>query len=173
MKDIKSTLIEAHTILKELGIDHALIGGLALGNLGVHRATTDVDLLVDGEAKSKLQHAFESNGYKLQVETDEVLHFTGDIALDLLLANRTPTKKMLERAIPIADIEVKCLKAEDIIGLKIQAYKNNLKRELQDKADIVAILENNKKVDWDLIKYYADIFNEWETIESLVKKYEL
>jgi len=172
MKNIKDTLIEAHTILKDLNIDHALIGGLALGNLGVHRATVDVDLLVDGSAKSKIQQAFEAKGYKLQVETDEVMHFTGDIAVDLLLANRAPTKKMLERASTIASIDVKCLKAEDIIGLKIQAYRNNYKRELQDKADIVSILQNNKDVDWELIKYYADIFNEWSTIENLRKKYE-
>ena len=173
MKSIKSTLIEAHNILKDLNIDHALIGGLALGNLGVHRATVDVDLLVDGDEKNKIPSAFESKGYKLQVETEEVMHFSGDIAIDLLLANRTPTKKMLERASYIEEMDVKCLKAEDIIGLKIQAYRNNPKRELQDKADIVAILQRNKSVDWDLIKYYADIFSEWQTIEALREKYEL
>jgi len=173
MKNIHQTLKEVHDILVNADIEHALIGGLALGNLGVHRATMDVDLLVDGDARERALQALESYGYKLHLMTDEVIHLSGDIGLDLLLANREPTRTMLKRAKVMEDFDLKALVAEDIIGLKIQAYKNNPKRELRDKADIAAIMEKNRKMDWDLIKSYADIFSEWSTIEDLRKLYDV
>ena len=58
------------------------------------------------------------------------------------------------------------LKAEDIIGLKIQAYKNDGSRELQDKADIQKLLAL-PNLDLDTIKKYADLFDEWSVIEKL------
>jgi hypothetical protein len=173
MKNIHQTLKEVHDILVDADIEHALIGGLALGNLGIHRATMDVDLLVDGDARERALQALESHGYKLHLMTDEVIHLSGDIGLDLLLANRGPTRAMLKRAKVMEDFDLKALVAEDIIGLKIQAYKNNPKRELLDKADIVAIMEKNRKLDWDIIKSYADIFGEWSTIEDLRKLYDV
>jgi len=173
MKNIRKTLEKAHRVLYEAGIDHALIGGLALGHLGVHRATMDIDLLVDGNSREIIKRTLEANGFNLHFETQEVMHFTGDIHIDVLLANRTPTRMMLKRAAPIRELDIKCLCAEDIIGLKIQAYVNNPKRALQDKADIVAVMQKNQSLDWERIKSYADIFNEWPTIEALRKDYEL
>ena len=58
------------------------------------------------------------------------------------------------------------LKAEDIIGLKIQAYKNDGSRELQDKADIQKLLAL-PNLDLETIKTYADLFGEWSVIEKL------
>ena len=55
----------------------------------------------------------------------------------------------------------------DIIGLKIQAYVNNHKREFQDKADIAAIIEKCDSLNWDTIKYYAEIFEEWDAIQKI------
>ena len=62
------------------------------------------------------------------------------------------------------------MRPEDIIGLKIQAYKNNTHRELQDKADIQFLIESDDKLDWERIKSYADLFNEWEVINELKAK---
>ncbi len=59
---------------------------------------------------------------------------------------------------------IRCVSAEDIIGLKLQAIANNPRRKLKDLADIQALLEINPKVDWDLIKSYADLFNLWQSI---------
>ena len=36
------------------------------------------------------------------------------------------------------------LLAEDLIGLKIQAYKKDPSREFQDKADILSLLRQNQ-----------------------------
>lgn len=58
------------------------------------------------------------------------------------------------------------LKPEDIIGLKIQAYKNDASRELQDKADIQKLLAW-PKINLVEVKKYADLFCEWPVIEKL------
>lgn len=58
----------------------------------------------------------------------------------------------------------------DLIGLKIQAYKNDPSRELQDKADIQFLFQNNQSLDLIKIEKYAKLFNQWESILELKSK---
>lgn len=173
MHNIRETLDLAHRVLSEARVDHALIGGLALGGHGIHRATMDVELLIEGSVREQAKKALENNGFKLKAETDETLHFSGYGNLDLLLANRTPSREMLKRASTTTVAEVKCLQPEDIIGLKIQAYSNNRKRALQDKADIAALIEKCDNLDWDRVKSYAELFDEWDAIEKIKKSHDI
>ncbi|HEY3486825.1 MAG TPA: hypothetical protein VGL10_02060 [Gammaproteobacteria bacterium] len=113
---IHKTLSQAGKALTTAGIDYALIGGMALGGLGIHRATADVDLLIEGERKDLAKEVLVKNGFKLITETTEVLHFSGFGALDLLLAHRLPTREMLKRAKTLPNLGVQCLDAEDMIG---------------------------------------------------------
>ncbi|NBW83693.1 hypothetical protein EBR21_18260 [bacterium] len=76
---------------------------------------------------------------------------------------------MLADAKVLPGMGLKSLLAEDLIGLKIEAYKNDPRRELQDKADIQNLMRKNSNLDFDRIMQYAQIFNEWETIEQLRK----
>jgi hypothetical protein len=57
-----------------------------------------------------------------------------------------------------------------LIGLKIQAYKNDSSREFQDKADIQFLIKTQADLNWDLIKSYADLFEEWEVINEIKAK---
>jgi predicted nucleotidyltransferase len=173
MQSLIKTLETAQKALDQAGVDYALIGGLALGSRGVHRATMDVDLLVDGNKREAAKAALEKNGFQLRAETREVIHYSGIGALDLLLANREPTQKMLEQAQPLPILQIKCVGTEDLIGLKIQAYMNDSNRELQDMADIEALIRKNRELDWTLIKKYADLFGQWPTIDALRKKYDI
>ena len=100
-------------------------------------------------------------------QTDEVLHFEGPVRLDILLARRTVSRQMLVRAKASPVLPVKCLEAEDLIGLKIQAYCNDRRRELQDKADIQFLIHRYPNLDWKRIKFYADAFDQWSEIEKL------
>ncbi len=74
---LRKTLKTAHECLESENIDHALIGGLALATLGINRATIDVDFLIDESDKEKLKHVLLLNGFVLELETEEVLHFKG------------------------------------------------------------------------------------------------
>jgi len=84
---LRETLDTVHRTLDAAGIDHALIGGLGLAALGVHRATFDVDLLISGEQKMEIKTALEKAGWKVAMETTEVLHFEGMGRVDVLLAD--------------------------------------------------------------------------------------
>lgn len=166
---LKNTLNLAHQTLHKANIDHALIGGLGLAALGIHRATFDVDFLIDGASKAATITAMSAAGWKLAMETKDVLHFEGVGRVDFLLAHRPLTKEMLQTA-QKTKLGIKNVKAEGIIGLKIQAYKNDPDRELQDKADIKSIISKTADLDWARVKTYADLFEEWPIIESLRKK---
>jgi hypothetical protein len=168
--DLKKTLLFTHDLFQNEGIDHALIGGLALVNLGLARATVDVDLLIDAEDKDKAKNLLLKNGFSLAFESAEFLQFTGLGYLDILLAQRPISREMLKNATIINEINIKCLLPEDIIGLKIQAYTNDPSREFQDKADIQFLIENYSQMDWKKIRSYADLFSKWNEIEEIKNK---
>lgn len=133
---------------------------------GQHRATVDIDFLADGNKKELIKSSFIEQGFLLKHESDEVLQFSGPGFVDILLANRPLSQKMLKQAIRNQELGVYVLRPEDIIGLKIQAYKNDASRELQDKADIQKLLQL-QNLDFELIKTYADLFQEWNIIDNL------
>lgn len=173
MQSLRKALELAHEALTNAGVDHALIGGMALGGLGVHRATADVDLLIEGEKRNIAKQFLLSAGFVLVQETEEVLHFKGVGFLDLLLARREATRNMLRNAVLLPPLGIKCVSAEDIIGLKIQAYRNDPRRELQDKADIAAVIRQNPGLDWNKVRMYADLFDEWPAMEKMRETYGL
>jgi hypothetical protein len=164
--NLRKTLTDAHTVLQKAGVTHALIGGFALALYGQHRATADIDFLADGSKKEIIKKSLIEHGFNLIHETNEVLQFTGIGYLDILLANRPLSLEMLKNSIVNNDLKVSILQPEDLIGLKIQAYKNDSSRTLQDKADIQKLLEL-ENINLDKVKKYADLFNEWAEIEKL------
>ena len=166
MINLRKTLSDAHSVLEQAGVVHALIGGFALASYGQHRATSDIDLLADGTKKEIIKTELIKKGFVLKHESTEVLQFSGIGFLDILLANRPLSQEMLKRAKRNSELNIYILKPEDIIGLKIQAYKNDGTRELQDKADIQKLLAL-PNLDLETIKKYADLFGEWSVIEKL------
>ncbi len=101
-------------------------------------------------------------GFALSVHN--VARATEDVDL---LANRPLSQAMLTTAPADNDLNIPCVTAEDIIGLKIQAYKNDPQRRLRDQADIQALIEENQSLDWKKIKMYADLFDAWADIEAI------
>ncbi len=166
MINLRKTLTDAHSALEQAGVLHALIGGFALAVYGHHRATADIDLLADGSKKEIIKSALLKNGFNLKHESTEVLQFSGIGFLDIILANRPLSQEMLKRAQLSHELSVYILKPEDIIGLKIQAYKNDASRELQDKADIQKLLAL-PNLEIQIVKKYAELFGEWSIIEKL------
>lgn len=168
--DLRKTLLFTHDLFTSAGIDHALIGGLAMVNLGLQRATIDVDFLIEVENKEKTKELLLKNGFNLSAESSEFMQFTGLGYIDILLAKRPISKKMLQDAKISTELNIKCLLPEDIIGLKIQALSNDPSREFQDKADIQFLIENYPNMDWEKIKSYSDLFNKWDEIEQIKNK---
>jgi hypothetical protein len=167
---IQDTLTAATDALAKEGIAFALIGGFALAAHDVVRATQDIDLLVHGDGRATASRALTEAGFEVVFENKEVSHWKGVGQLDVLWANREPTREMLTRAQKIRQFPLPVVAAEDLIGLKIQAYKNDPSREFQDKADIQSLLERGSTLDFQLIKRHADLFGEWAFIEELRKR---
>ncbi len=169
MARILDQLHNVHGILTKAGIDVAVIGGLALGAYNVQRFTNDIDFLVDGSHRLKLKQLMLANGFTLFAETSEVIQFAGEIAVDVLCANRPISLALLQQAQVDHRLNIKVISAEGLIGLKIQAYCNDPKRELRDKADIAALIERNNALDWVTIKKFAEMFDQWAVIEQIRK----
>ena len=168
--DLRSTLKFVHNLLSDNSIDHALIGGLGLACYGSTRATIDLDLLIYEEDKEKLEELMIKHGFILENKSDEVLQFAGMGYVDILIARRPISRDILKFSNKNGPEGIDFVRAEDLIALKIKAYKNDVTREFQDKADIQFLISSQKNLDWDLIKKYADLFNEWEVIDEIRQK---
>lgn len=160
-------MLLTHEALLAAKAPHALIGGFALAVHGYPRATNDIDFLVHGDFRTEVVGEMLSRGFNRFFTSDEVDQWEGEAPVDFLYARRPISQTMLQRAstgetlvgIPVLD-------PSDLIGLKIQAYVNNPKRQLQDLADIQKLIELNQ-IDWERVKTYAEAFGEWERVKTL------
>ncbi len=76
------SLAELTEIFNEVGSDHALIGGLAVGYHARKRATIDVDMLVPRERLDILAGVFRGRGYLVTQSPDMVRVFSGSANVD-------------------------------------------------------------------------------------------
>jgi predicted nucleotidyltransferase len=149
-------------------LHYGLIGGFALGVLGVPRATIDLDFLILRDDWRQADAIMKSNGYKCVYKSDEVAQYVSEISVfgevDFLLAHRDISLGMLERAskktLFSGEISIKVLRPEDIIGLKIQAIANDESRADKEYADIKLLMSYYKAdLNWNLIDEYFKLFN--------------
>lgn len=165
---------------KKENIRYALIGGFAMGALGIVRATMDLDFLIHFQDLPKLETIMRKYNYNRVFKTENVSQYVSDVKIfgevDFLHSFRKISLSMLTRAkeIPVFDgkFRVRVLRAEDIIGLKLQALVNDSSRQNREYADIEAIMDYFKvKLSWDLLKEYFSLFEKREKFEELKKKY--
>ncbi len=67
---IQSELMRISSLLKGENIPHDLIGGLAVGFLGVARFTNDIDLLIDESDRKRAVDLLLENGYFINGRRD-------------------------------------------------------------------------------------------------------
>lgn len=165
---------------KDAKVDYALIGGFALGALGMVRATADVDFLIDARDYAKVAGIMKKLQYRCVHKTKNVSQFVSDIKVfgqvDFLHAFRKISLQMLKDASEKSIFEgkhtVKVLKPEDIIGLKVQAFANDPLRETRELADIELIMSHYKgQLDWKVIKEYFGLFDMDKKFNQLKKRY--
>lgn len=124
--------VEASQRLSELGIPHALIGGLAVGYHGHPRATKDVDYLVGNEAFKSLQ--------PILVYRDELKDLVRIGVVDLL-SIPTEFPELIEYLSIPKDDEIPVLPVEALILMKLSAGRP------QDMADVSSLLEAGADID--------------------------
>ncbi|MDP8263312.1 MAG: nucleotidyltransferase [Candidatus Ancaeobacter aquaticus] len=161
-------------------VEYALVGGFALGILGVHRATVDMDFLVLSDDQAKIDSILKENGYECTYKSDNVSQYTSPLKVfgevDFIHAFRDISVSMLRRAVEKdifdKELKIKVLIPEDIIGLKVQALINNEERAVQEYSDIESLMVHyNKQLDWELIEEYFLLFDLKEKYEQLKVRY--
>jgi predicted nucleotidyltransferase len=117
-------------------------------------------------------------GYECKVKTDNVAQYLSPLKVfgevDFLLAFREPSLKMLHRAeekVVFRDLRVRVLRPEDLIGLKLQAIKNNPDRRAHEMEDILFLaIHYREELDWSLVQEYVKILEVWEIFNEIQRR---
>ncbi len=176
-KSVLSALIEK---FNEHHVRYALMGGFALGLWGVGRTTVDIDLLVNRDDMEKVDPVMKQLGYECKYRSENVSQYVSPLRVfgevDFLHAFREASLEMLKRAEKkevFNSLEITVLRPEDLIGMKLQAIKNNPEREQIDLMDIDSLISViGKDLDRSLVEKYAEILDMKELFEQRIRKKE-
>ena len=171
--DLRSVLIDVHTALRDAGIDHALIGGLALAAHHCERATVDLDLLADGARSDDVDRLLTARGYACLQRTENIGNYASEDPargrVDFLFALRSYGRAMLARAqtYAVLDLRLRVVDAADLIGLKVQSSSNDPSRRRRDLADIERLLAR-AEVDLERVREYFRLFDREKELDALL-----
>ena len=93
--------------------------------------------------------------------------------VDFMYAHKERSTAMLERAEKrwVVGHDVKVLRPEDIIGLKVLSSTNDPDRASKDRWDIEDLMRRfHKTLDWQLVRDYFKLFNREEEFKKLKKQ---
>jgi hypothetical protein len=134
--------------LTELGIPHAVAGGMALVAHGYNRTTVDVDILVTPDGLDRLHEALSGSGYLPAFAGSRNLRdTTTSVRIEFLVSGAYPgdgKPKPLafpdpaEAAIPIDGIHY--LRLPHLIELKLASGMTGGVARLRDFADVVELI---------------------------------
>lgn len=176
--DLKKALRLIVAEFQKKDVNYAIIGGFAMGALGIPRSTIDLDLLVPADSLQKIEAIMLALGYKKVFSSENASQYVSPSAemgeVDFLHAFRPISIKMLADAevIPVfgKEASVKVLKAEDIIALKLQSINNNPARLAKDNSDIEELMKS-RSLDWEILKAYFELFGLEKRFLELKTKY--
>ena len=135
--------------LNALGIDYAVVGGMALFLHGFRRFTEDVDILVTREGLQRLHEALEGSGYRPPFPNSKNLRDTENgVPIKFLVAGEFPGDG---KAKPVAFPEpgsvvterndIRILNLEALIELKLASGMSGGIGRLKDIADVVEVIK--------------------------------
>ena len=186
MQSVSCTAMDFELVLTTLlehfhaqDIRYGMIGGFALGLLGIPRATMDLDVLVHRDDLEKLHQVLTRLGYQRDIALENVSQYYHSArplgSLDIIHAFRPYALEMLERAraVPFrGSSAIRVLQPEDIIGLKVQAVANNPVRRAQETADIEHLASHfSHQLNWERIQTYYDLFDLGQEAKELRRRY--
>jgi hypothetical protein len=166
-------LAEILDTLRRIGVQSALVGGLALSPHKVVRATQDIDLLVDQAVADSLHDEVTQLGYTCLHRSNEVANYQRkDERLDFLFAHRPIAKRLLSQAKEVGSSfgAVRVVSGEGLIGLKLQGVVNDPRRT-QDLEDIKALLRANRDtLNMTEVREYFKLFERESLLDELIKQ---
>ena len=164
--------------LDKEGIDHALIGGFALGAYGVSRATVDLDMITHLDNRDTIVEFLESLGYETLARSEAFSNHEHPIPdmgrIDFLYVSADTAETILEEALvhPIFSNErIKVVKPEHLIALKLfsaSADPNRYHREMEDIRSLMA----TETIDREEVRRYFEKYSSLEELEKLLESLE-
>jgi hypothetical protein len=163
-------------------LHYGLIGGFALGVMGILRATMDIDILLLIDDVDKADKILTGCMYSCVHRSPHLSQYTSGLkplgSIDILHASKTISKEMLSRVEKFRVFNkytIPVLSPEDIIGLKVQAIANDVLREATDINDMRLLLEyqlqRKRLIDWELLDEYFSLFNRQALLATLKKDF--
>ncbi len=158
---------------------YALIGGFALGAHGAPRATLDLDFLVHKDDMPGVHEFLTATGYHRIHHSENVSQY--DMggpwgAIDFIHAFRPLALDMIVHAISkdssLVGLPLKVVRAEDLIGLKVQSLANNPARRHKELADIEALLDARSDVDWTRVREFFVLFGLTDSYSELEARFK-
>lgn len=168
--EVQKSLRRITARLNALGIDYAVVGGMALFLHGFRRFTEDVDILVTREGLAKLHAALEGSGYRPPFAGSKNLRDTENgVRIEFLVAGEFPGDgKPKPVAFPepeAAAVEkdgMRFLNAASIIELKIASGMTGKGRtkDLGDAEQIIMLLNLPQEFAEQLNPYVRERYDE-------------
>ena len=163
-------------------LQYGLIGGFALGVMGILRSTMDIDILLLVDDLDKADGILTGCMYTCVHRSPHLSQYASELkalgSIDILHASKTISKEMLsrvERFRVFNTYMIPVLSPEDIIGLKVQAITNDAQREAADIYDMRLLLDyqlqRERPIDWELLDEYFSIFNKGALLATLKKDF--
>jgi len=158
--------------LSQAGVNHALIGGIAVAVHGFRRATFDLDLLVDDAKEPTVNDIMLGLGFT-NIQRSKVFsnYALGRLRVDFMRTQGQHTQDMLVRAETkqVGNVSIRVVRPEDIVGLKLQALENNPSRT-KDLIDIQELVRmGHKTMDMALVREYFVLFGKEAQLDGILK----
>lgn len=141
---------------------HAVAGAIALHAYGISRATQDLDLVTEADAQDGLVSFLESLGYETLYRSpgySNHLHADTNLGrVDVIYVSGETSRKLFDEArgaLTIGGRRFAVPKPEHLVAMKVQAVKNDPRRELRDLADVQGLLRL-PGVDQDEVRGYFE-----------------
>jgi hypothetical protein len=138
-----------HDLLRDAGIDHAIVGGVAVCLHGYRRTTVDLDLLIRPADGDRFRAALQDASYLWDAKAHE-FHSPSGIPVQVLLAGESsgrgqPAKLPEPTPANVAMIEdLPALSLKHLIQAKLACGLGDLRRTHKDFADVVELIAANK-----------------------------
>lgn len=137
---------DSHAILRDAGIPHAIVGGVAVCLHGYRRNTVDLDLLVRRDDQAKVKAALEAAGYVWSKEHAEFRTPSG-IPVQFLLSGERAGKGaevvLPDPNAPGVTVELEGLhvvRLAKIVEMKLASGLGSPRRTHRDLADVVELI---------------------------------
>lgn len=141
-----TTAQECHRRLRDAGVPHAIVGGIAVCLHGYRRSTVDVDLLVRSEDTAAIRGALEAAGYTWSDANREFIGQAG-VPVQFLTCGERAGKdsevSLPDPSLPASTQEIEglpVLSLARLIEIKLACGLGDLRRLHRDLADVVELI---------------------------------